>query len=107
MTDFPTIVYRVPGLYRKHGGGTFDYLGVNDAEGLQSALAGGWHLTLSDASAGVEARAVVAEAVEAQEAADTITEETREALEAKAKALGVPFNSRTSDATLIQWIAAA
>lgn len=107
MREFPETVLRVPGPHRRQDGGTFAYLGVNNADEMQEALADGWHLTMEEAVAAVEARAVVAEAVEAQEAAEAITEETREALEAKAKALGVSFNSRTSDATLIQRIAAA
>lgn len=107
MTDFPEIVYRVPGLHRGQNGETFDYRGVNDAGELQEALAEGWRLTMDEAIAGVDAQAVVAEAVEAQDAADAVTDETREALEAKAKALGVSFNSRTSDAVLIQRIAAS
>lgn len=107
MSEFPTIVYRTPGPYRGPKGATYDYRGIADQSALQDALGDGWHLTLPDAIAGVQARAVVAEMAEAQEAIEAITEETREALEAKAKALGVSFNSRTSDATLIQRIAAA
>jgi hypothetical protein len=44
---------------------------------------------------------------EAQEAVDTITDETREQLEAKARALGVSFNWKTSDEVLAARIAEA
>lgn len=107
MTAFPEIVYRVPGLHRGQNGETYSYLGVNDAAELQAALAAGWHLTMPEAIAAVNAQSVVAEVVEAQEAVDAVTDETRDVLEAKAKALGVSFNSRTSDAKLIERIAAA
>jgi hypothetical protein len=107
MTAFPEMVYRVPGLHRGQNGETYSYLGVNDQAELDEALAAGWHLTMPEAIAAVDAQAVVDEVVEAQEAVEAVTDETRDVLEAKAKALGVSFNSRTSDATLIQRIAAA
>jgi len=107
MTAFPEMVYRVPGLHRGQNGETYSYLGVNDQAELDEALASGWHLTMPEAIAAVDAQAVVDEVVEAQEAVEAVTDETRDVLEAKAKALGVSFNSRTSDATLIQRIAAA
>ena len=107
MSEFPTIVYRTPGPYRGPKGATYDYRGIADQAALQDALGGGWHLTLPDAIAGLHARTVVAEMAEAQEAIETVTDETREALEAKAKALGVSFNWKTSDAKLIERIAAA
>jgi hypothetical protein len=107
VTDFPEIVYRVPGLHREQNGGTFSYLGVNNQDELDAALADGWRLTLAEAIAGVEAQAVVAEVVEAQDAIDDISPATRDELEAKAKELGVSFNSRTSDKVLAQRIADA
>ena len=107
MTAFPEMVYRIPGLHRGQNGETYSYLGVNDQAELDEALASGWHLTMPEAIAAVNAHAVVAEVVEAQEAVETVTDETRDVLEAKAKALGVSFNSRTSDAKLIERIAAA
>ena len=50
---------------------------------------------------------MLVEVAEAQEAVADIADETREALEVKAKALGVSFNSRTSDKVLAERIAAA
>jgi len=106
MTDFPTIVYRVPG---PHIGPrcTYAYKGADDAAAFDALLAAGWFATLPEAKAGIAVDAIV----EAAEAFDVLTDnvspETREALEAKAKALGVPFNARTRDEVLIERIAAA
>jgi len=107
MTNFPDMVYKVPGLHRGPNGSTFDYLGVNDAAEMEAAFAAGWHPTIEDAMGVKKAKAVVAEVVEAQEAIAAIDTETREQLEAKAKALGVSFNARTKDDILAERIAAA
>lgn len=104
---FPETVLRVPGLHRRQDGGTFNYLGVNDQSELDAALADGWSLTMAEAIASVEAKAMVAEVAEAQEAIDDISPATRDELERKAKDIGVGFNSRTSDAVLAQRIAEA
>lgn len=107
MATFPDIVYRVPGPHYGADGKGYAYLGVNDAEELKAALAEGWHRTMAEAMGKREAEAVVAEVIEAQEAVADIAPETREALEAKAKALGVSFNARTRDEVLAERIAAA
>jgi len=107
VTDFPTMVYRVPGSHRATGGKTFDYRGVDDAVALKDALAGGWRLSLKEAIAGVKAAAIIAEVIEANEAIDDVSAATRDELEQKAKELGIGFNSRTSDAVLAQRIAGA
>lgn len=108
MSEFPDMVYRVPGLHNTGGGETFDYKGVNDQDELDAALADGWHRTLPDAIGAVVSAAEVIEAVsEAQDAIDDVTPATRDELEQKAKELGVSFNSRTSDAVLAQRIAEA
>lgn len=95
MATFPDMVYRVPGLHRASGGYTYDYRGVSDADELSDALAAGWFRTIAEAIAGEVADEVIAEA------------ETRAALEVRAKALGVSFNWKTSDAALAERIAAA
>lgn len=114
MTDFPTIVYRVPGRHYGADGRGFDYLGVDDAEAFEAALADGWHATMEEAEGRVAAEIaedaaeeVVAEVIEAAEAIAELDPETRDALEAKAKELGVRFNGRTSDKVLAERIAAA
>ena len=105
MSDFPTMVYRTPGLHRASGGLTFDYRGIDDAGALKDALADGWRLSLHEAIAGVEAVAIIAEVVEAMEAIDDVSPATRDELEQKARELGIGFNARTTDKVLAQRIA--
>jgi hypothetical protein len=100
MSDFPDIVYRTPGEHRAQNGGTFGYLGVNDAAEMQAALADGWYRTVDAAFAALEA---VDE--EVTEAIDDVSPATREELEQKARELGIGFNARTTDAVLAQRIA--
>lgn len=107
MSNFPDMVYRVPGLHRGPRGATYSFLGVNDADELKAALADGWHRTIEEAMGVKKAKAVIAEVAEAQEAVADIEPETRDALEAKAKELGVSFNARTKDDVLAERIAAA
>ena len=107
MTSFPDIVYRVPGPHYAGNGKGFDYRGVADADELKAALADGWHRTMGEALGDNDAKGVLAEVSEAREAVSDISDDTREALEVKAKALGVSFNSRTSDKVLAERIAAA
>jgi hypothetical protein len=96
MSEFPTIVYKSPGLHRATGGKTYDYLGVNDASELSAAMASGWHATLHEALFPTVAA----------DPADTAPA-TRAELEQKAKELSIGFNARTSDAVLAQRIAEA
>lgn len=107
MTDYPTMVYRTPGPHRASGGGTFDYLGVDDAAAFKAALSAGWRATIAEAIAGKAASAILSEVKEAQEAVDDVSPATRDELEQKAKELGIGFNSRTSDTVLAQRIAEA
>lgn len=107
MSEFPDMVYRVPGQHVGPAGHTYDFLGVDDAAAMKAALASGWHRTIGDAIAALSAKAVIAEVVEAREAVAEIDPATREELEAKAKALGVSFNARTRDSVLAERIAAA
>lgn len=107
MTDFPTMVYRVPGLHRGPDGHTFDYCGIGDANALKVALADGWRETLTEAIGSVSAKVAVTEMQEAKEAASDVSPIARDELEQTAKALGVSFNARTKDEVLIQRIAEA
>lgn len=107
MSNFPDIVYRVPGPHYGADGRGFEYLGVNDAAEMDAAFAAGWHPTIEDAMGVKKAKAVIAEVAEAQEAVAKIDTVTREQLETQAKALGVSFNARTKDDVLAERIAAA
>lgn len=105
MTDYPTMVYRSPGPHRASGGGTFDFLGVDDADAMKAAFNAGWRATIAEAVAGKAATAILSEVKEAQEAVDDVSPATRDELEQKARELGVSFNKRTSDKVLSQRIA--
>lgn len=108
MSEYPDMVYRVPGLHNTGGGQTFDYRGVNDQDELDTALADGWRRTLDEAIDATPTADDVIEAVsEAQDAIDAVTPATRDELEQKARDLGIGFNARTSDAVLAQRIAEA
>lgn len=107
MIDFPTMVYRTPGLHRVSGGGTFDYMGVDSPDAMKAAFDAGWRATIAEALAGQAATAILTEVKEAQEAIDNVSPATRDELEQKAKELGIGFNSRTSDTVLAQRIAEA
>lgn len=105
MSEFPDTVFRSPGAHRAQNGGTFDYLGVNDAGEMAAALADGWHLSVEAAIAALEADDIIAEVVEALEAVDDVSPATRDELEQKARELGIGFNARTTDKVLAQRIA--
>lgn len=102
MSDFPTIVYRLGGMYPMTGG-TYDCMGVDDADALIAALAAGWYASLEAAMGGKAVR----EMVEAKAAIAEITPEGRSEMEAKARKLGVRFNARTTDAVLAERLAEA
>lgn len=104
MTEFPTIVYRVPGRHWGPNGATYDYMGVNDAQAFSAALADGWH---ADMPSAVGATRIVKAAEALEDAIDDVSPATRDELEQRAKALGVSFNKRTADAVLVQRIAEA
>lgn len=106
MTEFPTIVYKVPGPHRGPGC-TYAYLGVDDAAAYKAALATGWHPTILAAKGGEQADKVL-DAAEALEAVtNDVSPSARDELEQRAKALGVSFNARTKDEVLIARIAEA
>lgn len=104
MSDFPTIVYRVPGRHWGPNGATYDYRGVADQAEFSAALADGWHETIMGA---VGADRVIEAAEALEDAINDVSPATRDELEQRAKALGVSFNKRTADAVLVQRIAEA
>ena len=102
MTDFPTILYRVPGPHKKPRGLTYAYTGAEDQEQFDALIAKGWSASYQDAANKLDKKPE-AKAVEI----DEVSGPTREELELKAKELGVSFNARTSDITLSDRITAA
>jgi hypothetical protein len=107
MSQFPDIMYRVPGRHYGADGRGFDYIGVNTAEEVLAAIDEGWHLSIEDAIAALDAGEVIDEVAEAKAVLADIDGDLRAALEAEAKALKVSFNARTSDKVLAERIAAA
>jgi hypothetical protein len=107
------IVYRGYGPHQRKGGG-FSTLGVRSEEELEEALSSGWYRTLPEA---IEAHdnpkpiIPVADAVAdplgdgkkggSRDDGDPVT---REELETNAKKLGVKFDGRTSNASLLRKI---
>lgn len=104
---FPTLVYRCPGTHQCKGG-TFDYAPAADAAELHALIKDGWYPTLpmaQDPSAtdieGYLQTLDILEGGEAEPESPTLKELSREALEAKAKELGVKFNKQVKDKMLI------
>lgn len=96
MTDFPTILYRVPGPHKKPRGGTYAYRGAANQAEFDALISKGWFPSYEEAVSGkIEAPI------------DEISAPTRDELESKAKELGVSFNGRTSDKKLAERIAEA
>jgi hypothetical protein len=46
---FPTLMYRVPGPFRRPGGLTFNTIGASDAEDFARFLGAGWYPSLNSA----------------------------------------------------------
>lgn len=105
MTDFPTILYRTPGPFRRPGGETYDTEGAADQETFDALTAQGWFPSYEDAVAGKRAGEIIAKADAFDDAIDEVSGPTREELEAKAKELKIAFNARTSDKKLAERIA--
>jgi hypothetical protein len=103
MTDFPTILYRVPGPFKKPRGGTYATRPAADKEAFDALIAKGWSASYEDAAIAAQPLKPKVEAVEI----DEVSGPTREELEIKAKELGVSFNARTSDITLSERITSA
>ena len=103
MTDFPTIVYRIPGPFKKPRGGTYAIRPAADKEAFDALIAKGWSASYEEALIAAQPLKTKAKAVEI----DEVSGPTREELEIKAKELGVSFNVRTSDITLSERITSA
>jgi hypothetical protein len=95
MTEFPALVYKVPGKYVRPYG-TYDFEGVNNAEELKAKLKEGWFLSLEEA--------IKPEDKEAVEEKDDNAPPSRQELEEKATELGIKFDGRFSDKKIAQLI---
>lgn len=107
MTDFPTIMYRVPGPHKKPRGGTYKTTGAADKAEFDELLKKGWFPSYEEAAAGKIAGKIIEAAEAFEDAVDEVSAPTRDELETKAKELGISFNARTSDKKLAERIAEA
>ena len=103
MSEFPTIVYRVPGP-NAGPGHTWASLGVADQEALEQAIADGWHVSLPAAVEAWRSPPVRAIPPLTPEPVDDNAPPTRAEMEQKARELGIKFDGRTSDKTLLRKI---
>lgn len=99
--EFPTIVYKCPGPHWGPSGTTYQSIGVDDQEQFDSKIAQGWSDSLVKA---VDAFLNLSQSVDTQEKNDDDSPVTREELELKARELGIKFDGRTSDKTLLKRI---
>ena len=107
MTDFPTILYRTPGPFKKPRGGTYATRPAADKEAFDTLIANGWFASYEEAKGSKAAKEIIESAESFEDAVDEVSDATRDELEAKAKELNVSFNARTSDKKLAERIATA
>lgn len=104
MTEFPTLLYKCPGIWPGNGY-SFGTRPANDQAEFDAALADGWHPTVPLA---VEAwRKPVAAKPMTPEPSPVPPDDappTREEIEAKARELGITVHHKHSDATLLKKI---
>jgi len=132
MSQFPQMLYKSPGIYKKPGGGTYTYISVQTQEELEDKLASGWFVSSAEAIIEAGENATPAgkpkpkwaiKPIKKKKAAkpldwreqvkvvepvvEPITDDaqpTREELEIKATELGIKFDGRTKDKKLGQLI---
>jgi hypothetical protein len=107
MTDFPAILYRTPGPFKKPRGGTYATRPAADKEAFDALIAKGWFASYEEAKGGKVAKEIIESAESFEDAVDEVSDATRDELEDKAKELNVSFNARTSDKKLAERIATA
>lgn len=102
MTEFPALVYKAKGKHiRPHG--TYDFLGVNNAEELAQKLSEGWFESL-EAAINRPNSTTSNEKPALEPIVDDNSPPTREELEAKAAELGIKVDGRYSDKKIAQLI---
>lgn len=94
--DFPTLVFKKGGAHQRKGG-TFSYLGINDAEALELALSAGWFKTMAE----LDKPVLTAEEVKE---VDENAPPTREELIAKCNELGIKFHHKAGNDKLAELI---
>lgn len=90
MSDFPRMIYQAGDQEEMHGA-RFNHEIVHDQDALDVMLANGWYMTTCEAKS----------AAEPKPAEPAEMPLTRDEIEAKATALSIAFDGRTSDAKLL------
>jgi hypothetical protein len=108
--EFPRFVYLSPGNFRR-GKSSYRYVSVNSLEEHDAYLAQGWStsadLAIERADAPTPTPAPAPAPVPAPVVPEDNAPPTRAELEAKARELGLKFDGRTSDRTLLRRITQA
>lgn len=106
-TDFPRMLYRFPAITMsasKLQDAVYDTLVVNDQKEADAAIGDGWYLTSPEARKHGETAAQAA-AAKAAKVAEVKTHNesppTRKEMEQEATRLGIKFDGRTSDTSLL------
>lgn len=94
--DFPTLVYRCPGEHFAHGGKTYSYAQALSEEHLEQLVAYGWRMSLVEAVDG--------DKTTQEDHSEDDGAPTRDELEKMAADLGIKFDGRTGDASLLRKI---
>ena len=109
MTEFPALVYKAKGKHIRPYG-TYDYVGVNNAEELAEKLSEGWFESLEAAIEALKPKKFAETPVSkpAEPVSSLVVDDsaapTRQELETKANELGIKFDGRYSDKRLTQLI---
>jgi hypothetical protein len=106
--EFPRFVYLSPGNFRR-GKSSYRYVSVNSLEEHDAYLAQGWFTSADQAieRANAPTPAPAPAPVPAPVVPEDNAPPTRPELEAKARELGLKFDGRTSDRTLLRRITQA
>ncbi len=103
MTEFPTILYKCPGIWPGNGY-SFATRPANDQTEFDAALADGWHPTVPQAVEAWRKPVAVQTTPEPSSVPPDDAAPTRAELEQKATELGIKFDGRTGDKTLLKKI---
>ena len=107
MTQFPVLLYKCPGGWPGDGF-TFGARGANDQGEFDAAVSDGWHATVPQAVEAWRKPVQVEVPLQTAPAPASVPDDdappTREELEAKATELGIEFDGRHKDSTLMKKI---
>lgn len=102
--NFPTLAYRTPGTHQC-AGGTYDCIGANTQEHLESLFGEGWFLSLPEAIAGEHS--VPSPKHEAQASPKTTEEIVRQWLSDRATHIGIEHGDDLDELQLLLLICSA